>query len=107
MVVMVVMALIASAIAVSVLHAYEVARGHTTETTARTLQSATVQYLLEHPDAECPSAEELASSDVVDATRSANDAWGTPFTIECDDRLVHVRSAGRDRQLGTDDDIAF
>lgn len=107
MVVMVVMALIASAIAISVLHAYEVARRHTTESTARTLQNATVQYLLEQPEAGCPTAQELASSEIVDATRSANDAWGTPFQIECDGRLVHVRSAGPDRQTGNDDDIGF
>lgn len=33
------------------------------------------------------------------------DAWGTPYMYELDRRTFGLRSAGRDRIMGTDDDV--
>jgi len=34
-----------------------------------------------------------------------NDAWGTPFQLKFSGDSYEIRSAGKDRQMGTDDDL--
>jgi hypothetical protein len=43
---------------------------------------------------------------LLDEASKTNDAWDTPFVIECDERGgVAVASAGQDKKLGSPDDI--
>ena len=106
MVVLVIMTMIAGATALGVMNSFTTARKRETETRARTLQSAATAYLLEGGDG-CPDAEALQRANVIDRTTQVTDAWGRPYTIECEDAAVHVHSAGPDETPGTDDDIGF
>lgn len=106
MVAMVIMAMVAGAAAIAARNAWITAQKHETGTRARTLQGAVTSYLLD-PDRDCPSVEDLVAAHVIDATTDHEDGWGNPYTIECDEHTVHVRSAGLDETMGTEDDIGF
>jgi hypothetical protein len=48
----------------------------------------------------------LIADGVLDRGKAAKqDAWGQPWTIECDDRDATITSRGPDQRLGTEDDI--
>lgn len=106
MVVLVIMALISGGVAMGVLRSMERARRDTTLTRARTIQAATVGYLLDKP-LDCPTLDDLLSANSLDKTTDPNDGWHRQFRIECEGSTVHVRSAGSDGEFGTDDDIGF
>ena len=53
----------------------------------------------------CPGVAQLVSDGVLDADSAAKDPWGTPWRIECNDNKVTVSSNGKDRIVGTGDDI--
>ena len=106
MVVMVIMAAMAAAAAFGVMRSWNTARKHDTATRARTIQAATTAYLVEE-GGECPNVEDLARTGILDSTTEHTDGWGQPFTIECEETAVHVRSPGPDATLGTEDDIGF
>lgn len=106
MVVLVIIAMLAAATGFSVMKSLERARIEETKARARTIQSAVVHYLMDHP-AMCPAASELERGDILDSTTDPNDAWGRPFEIECDEATVHVNSSGSDGQSGTADDVGF
>jgi len=107
MVVIVIMTAIASAVAIGVMKSWTTARINDTKTRARTLQAATSAYLLAQGGGDCPRVEDLERAQVLDPTTQHTDAWDRPFTIECDEVSVHVRSPGPDAELGTDDDVGF
>lgn len=76
--------------------------------TRRDVQSigaAALLYLADDPTADCPSFADLTSAGTLDAHYTADDAWGVPFQIACEDEDVVVRSAGPDRTIGTGDDV--
>lgn len=106
LVVLVIMAAIASAVGVAVLKSLDQSRVRNTETRARTLQSAAVAYLVDHPG-ECPDVEDLEESEILDPTTDHNDGWGRQFSIECEESTIHVRSRGPDGEQETDDDVGF
>ena len=49
----------------------------------------------------CDSVAFIEPLDAVD------DAWGNPFTLECEGNTVHVHSPGPDEILGNEDDLGF
>src|SRR5262245_54189962 len=106
MVVLVIMAAIASAVGFAVISSLRKARKRETETRARTIQNAVVAYLTDNP-AECPTIPDLLQDDILDKTTDQRDAWGHDFTIACDGSTVHVRSGGEDGQMGNGDDVGF
>lgn len=104
MVVMVIMTTIAAAAGFAVMRARGVAMVKNTGIRARTIQSAAMAYVMETPGS-CPDVDDLG--DFLDPTTDPRDAWGRAFEIECDERTIHVRSAGEDGTPGTDDDLGF
>src|SRR5262245_58104319 len=106
MAVMVIMAAMASAVAIGIMKYLEDARRRETQTRARAIQSGALAYLMDSPG-ECPSVEELARRNILDRTTDARDGWGHAFSIECEDETIHVRSSGKDGQAGTEDDVGF
>lgn len=107
MAVLIIMAIIASAIGISVMKAMSDANKRATATDARAIQGAATQYVLENPRDGCPDVHDLMENGTLDPTRDNTDAWGNEFLIECDANAIHVKSAGEDGQFGTDDDIGF
>lgn len=76
-------------------------------TDARAIQAAVTRYTMEFPQADCPEVRDLVEAGALDQTRESTDPWGNDFLIECDERAIHVKSAGDDGQFGNDDDIGF
>lgn len=66
---------------------------------------AVPEWLASHPGRACPSLAELAPST---NRGEALDEWGTPLQLFCapaPSLAVLLRSAGPDRELGTEDDL--
>ena len=105
MIVVIIMALIATAVGVAVLPQLQRARVDSTRADAQQVSSAAVLYLGQEPGADCPSVSDLVEAGVVDRTRRTTDAWDHEFVIECEGDDIYVLSAGPDGQMGTEDDI--
>ena len=105
MIVVIIMALIATAVGVAVLPRLEEARIDSTKTSAQAIRSAVTMFLAENPAGGCPNTEDLTSGGFLDEDKSTADAWDGEFEIECNGTRVSVVSAGPDKQFGTEDDI--
>ena len=106
MVVLVIMGAVASAVGFSVITSLKRSREKDAGTRARTIQSAVVAYLMDHPGA-CPTVDDMLKDDILDRTTNAKDPWDHAYLIECEGSVVHVHSSGDDGQAGTEDDIGF
>jgi prepilin-type N-terminal cleavage/methylation domain-containing protein len=102
-----IIAMLSAGISVAVLIVNERQRVSLTRTNAEALRGAVKMWRsLENDSATCPSVPTLIADGVLDRGKSAKqDAWGQPWTIECDDRDATITSRGPDQQLGTEDDI--
>ena len=105
MIVVIIMALIATAVGVAVLPRLKQARIDSTRTDARTVASAVEMYVAENPGGDCPGMEDLTSGGYINSSARTADAWDNGFSIECDGDDIIVISAGPDGQMGTEDDI--
>ncbi len=106
MIVVVIMALVATGVGMAVMPAFVRARIKTTEKAVQVVRSAVIAYQVERDDA-CPSVEELVAERFLDGQTASTDPWSHAFVIDCKDGDVMVRSAGPDGQLGTADDIPY
>ena len=104
MIVVIIMALIATAVGVAVIPRLQKARETQTKTDAQTISSAAMQYIIENPGEGCPTMQDLTGG-YLSASNRLKDAWDNDFTIECQGDEVTVRSAGPDGNMGTEDDI--
>ncbi|MCS6797112.1 MAG: type II secretion system GspH family protein [Myxococcota bacterium] len=107
MVVVIIMALIATAVGVAVLPKVRQARIESTRTDAATIRSAVESYLAGSTQAGtgCPTLEDLLESGELRRGTRTTDAWDNPFEIQCQGDEIVVRSAGPDGQMGTEDDV--
>lgn len=105
MIVVIIMALIATAVGVAVLPRLKQARIDSTRSDAQTVRSAVQMYVSENPGGDCPGMEDLTSGGYIDSSRRTADAWDNDFVVECSGDDVTVISAGPDGQMGTEDDI--
>ena len=105
MIVVIIMALIATAVGVAVLPRLQKAREESTRTDAQAIRSAVTMYLGENPGGECPGMEDLVEGGYIDRSKRTTDAWDNDFIIQCEGDNVVVASAGSDGQMGTEDDI--
>lgn len=105
LVVVAIMALVAAGVSVAVVGRWDHSRQTTTETQARNLRAAVKTWWVERGTSSCPGVEELIDSGVLDRDSARRDPWGHQWQLECTAGDVTVISAGRDGQLGTDDDI--
>jgi len=105
MIVVIIMALIATAVGVAVLPQLEKARIKSTRTDAQTIRSAVTMYLADHAGESCPTIEDLISDAALDRNKRTTDAWEREFQVQCDDGNISVVSAGPDGQFGSEDDI--
>ena len=105
MIVVIIMALIATAVGVAVLPRLKEARIQSTRTDAQTVRSAVEMYVSEHPGGDCPDMEVLTAGGYLNASLRTTDAWDNDFVMECDGDAVYVMSAGPDGQMSTEDDV--
>jgi general secretion pathway protein G len=105
MIVVIIMALIATGVAFAVLPMLGEARATQTGTDMRVIQGAVTLYMVHHGN--CPdSVQTLVDDGRLSRSARTVDAWGNEFTIACEGESEPVViSAGPDGQMGTQDDI--
>jgi general secretion pathway protein G len=104
MIVVIIMALIATAVGVGVLPQLKKARIKQARTDCSTVQSAAVMWIAENPG-RCPTMEQLKSDGQINRSTNTKDPWDHDYIIECESDDVVVSSAGPDGQTGSEDDI--
>ena len=105
LVVLTIIALLASVIGIAVFGHLVKARAETTRQSALKIRQTVVLYRMDRGD-ECPTVDALRTAELIDAASKTTDAWDQPFLVKCGERgEVHVSSAGPDRKHGTEDDI--
>ncbi|MCP4599949.1 MAG: prepilin-type N-terminal cleavage/methylation domain-containing protein [Proteobacteria bacterium] len=105
MIVVIIMAMIATGVAVAVLPRLEKARIDSAKSDVAAIRTAVQLYLAENPG-KCPSMEDLKDEKYLDKGKRTTDPWEKEFTINCvegDD--PDVFSMGPDMQEGTEDDV--
>lgn len=105
MIVVVIMALVATGVGVAVLPALGRAKIKNTESAIQAVRGAVTMYLAQTSGNECPKMEQLVEGKFIDKSTSTKDGWEHDFLIECDGTDVTVTSAGPNGQFGDDDDI--
>lgn len=103
MIVMVIMALVAAGAGFAILPQMEKAKIKQTATDAKTIAAAAELYIVDNGD--CPSVQALVDAKILKKSLNTQDSWDNDYQVECDDDGATVRSAGPDKQFGTEDDI--
>ncbi|MDD9945451.1 MAG: prepilin-type N-terminal cleavage/methylation domain-containing protein [Myxococcales bacterium] len=103
MIVMVIMALVATGAGFMILPQLQKAKIKQTGTDAKTIASAAEMFMAEND--ECPTVDNLVEEKILNKKLATKDAWGNDYQIECDEDGPQVRSSGPDEQFGTEDDI--
>ncbi|MET0287730.1 MAG: prepilin-type N-terminal cleavage/methylation domain-containing protein [Polyangiales bacterium] len=105
MIVVVIMALVATGVGMAVLPQLEKAKIRRTTSDVTAVRSAVELYRATSEESGCPTMRALIDGKLIDAHASTVDAWGHAFEISCESTDTRVRSAGPDGQLETADDI--
>jgi general secretion pathway protein G len=105
LIVVAIIALISGGVGIAALKYWDGAQRRSAETNARTIRGAVKSWWLDHDRASCPGVGDLIASGTLDRDSARVDPWGEPWEVACVDDEVTVASAGRDRRLGTEDDI--
>ena len=104
MIVVIIMALIATGVAFAVLPMLADARVTQTSTDMRTIHGAVTLYIVHHGN--CPeSVGDLIDDGRLSANARSTDAWDNEFTIICEGNEPVIVSNGPDEQPNTEDDI--
>jgi len=105
MIVVIIMALIATGVAFAVIPMLGEARSTQTSTDMRVIQGAVTLYMVHHGN--CPeSVSALVEDGRLSSSARSTDAWNNEFTIICEGEIEPVIvSGGPDGQVGSEDDI--
>jgi general secretion pathway protein G len=104
MIVVVIMALVATGVGIAVIPQLQKAKVQNTKGAVQTVRSAVALYIATN-NADCATMDQLIQDKAIDKSTSTKDAWDQDFQIECDGTEVTVTSAGPDKEFGTADDI--
>lgn len=105
LIVVAIMALVATGVAIAAIKYYQGAKVRMADTNARAIREAVKAWWFVHESVTCPTVAELMSSGALDEGSARTDPWGGPWRIECSEAAVTVLSDGPDRSPGTLDDI--
>lgn len=105
MIVVIIMALIATAVGVAVIPKWRQAQITQTRTDAQTIRGAAERFVIGNTGNDCPSVNDLIEGGEISRQARTKDAWEHDFKIECDGTEITVSSAGPDGQFGGEDDI--
>ena len=104
MIVVVIMALVATGVGIAVLPSLQKAKIQQTETAVQTVKSAVTMYIATN-NTDCATMEQLLEDKAIDKSTATTDPWDKPFQIDCDGTDIKVRSSGPDGEFDTADDI--
>ncbi len=105
MIVVIIMALIATAVGFAVLPQLQRSRITTARTDAQAVRSGAELYFAQDPGADCPTVSDLVEADILNSSTRTTDPWNNDFVIECDGDEITVISGGPDGDVGTEDDV--
>jgi len=105
MIVVIIMALIATAVGIAVLPQMRDGQIRATRADVATIEQATELYLA-NGGHDCPrDTAELVAAGALRGTARMRDVWDHDFAIVCEGDDILVSSGGPDGRLGTEDDI--
>ena len=105
LIVVAIIALISAGVGIAAIKYFGDAQDRNAETNARAIRAAVKTWWIDHDRTECPGVDELIAAGTLDRDTTRRDPWGESWRVECADNDVAVVSLGRDRRLGTADDI--
>jgi general secretion pathway protein G len=104
MIVVVIMALVATGVGIAVIPQLQKAKIQQTKGAVQTVRSAVALYRATN-NADCATMDQLLQDKAIDKSTSTRDSWDQDFRIECDGTDINVTSAGPDKEFETEDDI--
>jgi len=104
MIVVVIMALVATGVGIAVIPQLQKAKIQDTRAAVQTVRSAVTLYIATN-NADCATMDQLIQDKAIDKSKSTRDAWDQEFKIECDGTEIFVTSSGPDKEFETADDI--
>ena len=107
LIVVAILAMVASGVAVFALPKYQDAQKKTAESSARTMRMAIQNWQAANNETSCPTISQLIQDKQLDTGQNNNDPWGQAFTFNCNDDGVTVTSSGPDKKKGSKDDISI
>ncbi len=105
MIVVIIMALIATAVGIAVLPQFTKAKEKTAQSDVQTIDSAVQLYIM-HGGNDCPTVDDLLEDGSLEEGKNTVDPWNNDYIIECDGDNITVTSGGPDGQPGNEDDIS-
>jgi general secretion pathway protein G len=105
LIVVAIIAMVASGVAVFALPKYKEAQKKTAETGARVIRSAIQDWQRVNNESTCPTISQLVQEKNIDSATNTDDPWGEAYILTCTDDDVIVMSKGPDKKKGTADDI--
>jgi len=107
LIVVAILAMVASGVAVFALPKYREAQIKTAESGARTMRMAVQGWQQANNETSCPTVSQLIQDKQIDTGTQTNDPWGQSYSFNCTDDEITVTSMGPDKKKGTKDDISI
>jgi general secretion pathway protein G len=105
LIVVAIIAMVASGVAVFALPRYKEAQIKSAETGARVIRGAIQNWQRVNNESTCPTISQLVQEKQLDSASNTSDPWGEQYMLSCTDDDVIVASNGPDKKKGTPDDI--
>ena len=106
LIVVAIMALLASGVTFAILPKYKEAQVSTAKTSAQVMRRAVQDWQRLNNEYSCPTVSQLVEGKHIDSGAELDDPWGMPWVLACTDDEVFVQSNGPDKKQGTTDDIS-
>ena len=106
LIVVAIMALLASGVTFAILPKYKEAQVSTAKTSAQVMRRAIQDWQRVNNEYTCPTVSQLVEGKHIDTGAELDDPWGMPWVLSCTDDEVFVQSNGPDKKQGTTDDIS-
>jgi len=106
LIVVAIMSLIATTVVVAVIPKFQKAQEDTALNSAREIRNAVTRWRATRGGDECPNVSQLVADKEIDTASKTDDPWGSQFKIVCSEDEVTVSSPGRDKKVGTQDDLS-
>jgi general secretion pathway protein G len=106
LIVVAIMALLASGISFAILPKYKEAQVSTAKTSAQVMRRAIQDWQRVNNEYTCPTVSQLVEGRHIDSGAELDDPWGQPWVLTCTEEEVFVQSNGPDKKQGTTDDIS-
>ena len=106
LIVVAIIAMVASGVAVFALPRYKEAQIKSAETGARVIRGAIQNWQRVNNESTCPTISQLVQEKQLDSASNTSDPWGEQYILSCTDDDVMVASNGPDKKKGTPDDVS-